>query len=143
MNLLDAMVARTLKPALIVLGLATCIAVLAALSLNTFVNVITPGVDYTASSVPALRHWGFMVFGIGALMVTAAFRPQLRYETLMFATIEKAFMVYLFLSNMQAPWGAAYTSLAVGDSIMAVYGILFFMSAHGRPLRWKSASWGV
>jgi hypothetical protein len=143
MNLLDSMVARTLKPALIVFGLATCVALLAALSLGTFVTVITPGVGYTASSVPALRHWGVMVFGIGALMVTAAFRPQLRFEALMFSTIEKAFMVYLFLSNMQAPWGGAYTSLAITDSTIAIYGILYFLSAHGRPQRWKSASRGT
>ena len=79
------------------------------------------------------------MFGIGALMVAAAFRPWLRFEALMFSTVEKAFMVYLFLSNMRALWGAAYTSLFITDLIITSYGILYFISAQGRPERWKRA----
>jgi len=69
-------------------------------------------VDYTPASVPALRHWGIMIFGIGALMVVAAFRPWLRFETMLFSTVEKAFMVYLFLSNLGRPWQRVTFSLS-------------------------------
>jgi len=43
-----------------------------------------------------LRHWGHHVFGLGVLMVAAAYRPWLRFETMLFATVEKCFIAYLF-----------------------------------------------
>lgn len=138
MSSLNALVARTLKPALIIFGLVTCLPLLFAIDIN-LLPVLMRGVDFTPSSVPGLRHWGIMVFGMGALMIAAAFRPWLRFATLLFSTIEKAFMVYLWLSSLQAPWGAGYTSGAVMDSIITAYGILYFISSHGRPGRWNKA----
>ena len=81
-------------------------------------------VDYTPASVPALRHWGIMIFGIGALMVVAAFRPWLRFETMLFSTVEKAFMVYLFLSNLGQPWAKGYLFPFLVDSTIVAYSIL-------------------
>jgi hypothetical protein len=97
-------------------------------------------VDYTPSSVPALRHWGIMIFGLGVLMVTAAFRPWLRFETLLFSTAEKAFIAYLFLSNLGQPWVMGYLGAFVVDSTIAAYGILYFLSDQGRPQQWAVKS---
>jgi hypothetical protein len=93
-------------------------------------------VDYTPSSVPALRHWGIMIFGLGVLMVAAAFRPWLRFETLVFSTVEKSFIAYLFLSNLGQPWVMGYFGAFVVDSAIAAYGILYFLSDQGRPAQW-------
>jgi hypothetical protein len=86
--------------------------------------------------VPALRHWGIMIFGLGVLMVVAAFRPWLRFETMVFATAEKGFITYLFLSNLGQPWVMGYFGAFVVDSTIAAYGILYFLSDQGRPRRW-------
>ena len=53
-----------------------------------------------------------MIFGIGLLMVVAAFRPWLRFETMVFSTIEKSFMVYLFLTNLGQPWAMGQLSVS-------------------------------
>src|SRR5476649_1064397 len=103
MRLLNAFVARTIKPLLIVFGLATCTPLPIAMNIDFITPMLGGVVDYTPSSVPALRHWAFMVFGIGVLMVIAAFRPWLRFETMLFSAAEKGFMVYLFLSNLGQP----------------------------------------
>ncbi len=73
-------------------------------------------------------------------MIAAAFRPWLRFETLIFSTTEKAFIAYLFLSNLGQPWVMGYLGAFVVDSAIAAYGILYFLSDQGRPRRWVAES---
>jgi len=136
MSALNAFIARTIKWYLIIAGVVTGLAVLFAFDINLFTPTFGGVVDYTPSSVPALRHWGLMVGGIGALMVTAAFRPWLRFETMVFCTAEKCFIAYLVLSNLGQPWVRGYFGAAVVDATIAAYGILYFLSDQGRPERW-------
>src|SRR4249920_3890488 len=104
----NAFIAKTIKWFLIVFGVATSMTLPYAIDINLLTPMLGGLVDYTPSSVPALRHWGLMIFGIGVLMVVAAFRPWLRFETMLFCTLEKCFIVYLFLSNLGEPWAKGY-----------------------------------
>ena len=140
MYAVNAFVAKTIKWFLIVAGMATCLTLPFALDINLFTPMLGGLVDYTPSSVPALRHWGIMIFALGALMIAAAFRPWLRFETILFATVEKAFIAYLFLSNLGQPWVMGYFGAFVVDSAIAAYGILYFLSDQGRPQRWALGS---
>ena len=140
MSAVNAVVAKTLKWFLIIAGAATSLSLLYALDIGLFTPLFGGIVDYTPSSVPALRHWGIMIFGLGALMVAAAFRPWLRFETMLFCMVEKGFVAYLFLSNLGQPWVMGYFGAFVADSTMAAYGILYFLSDHGRPKRWAVKS---
>jgi hypothetical protein len=72
---LDIFIINTIRPFLIVFGIATGLSLPFAIDINLLTPMFGGLVDYTPSSVPALRHWGIMVFGIGALMAVAAFRP--------------------------------------------------------------------
>ena len=139
---LNAFIAKTIKWFLIVFGVATGATLPFAIDSNLITPMLGGLVDYTPSSVPALRHWGFMVFGIGALMVVAAFRPWLRFETMVFSTIEKSFMVYLFLSNLGQSWAMGYLLAFLVDSTIVAYSIAYFISDQGRPQRWIVASKG-
>ena len=76
-----------------------------------------------------------MIFALGVLMVVAAFRPWLRFETMLFCTAEKCFIAYLFLSNLGQPWVMGYFGGFVVDSTIAAYGIHYFLSDQGRPAR--------
>ncbi|WP_157015541.1 hypothetical protein [Mesorhizobium xinjiangense] len=136
MSVINAFIARTIKWFLVVFGLATCGTLPFAMDIDLITPLFGGLVDYTPSSVPALRHWGIMVFGIGVLMVVAGFRPWLRFETMLFSTIEKAFMVYLYLSNIGQPWIAGYLTAFILDSTIVAYSILYFLSREGRPNLW-------
>jgi hypothetical protein len=136
MGALNAFITGTIKWFLVIAGLATCATLPFAIDINLFTPMLGGLVDYTASSVPALRHWGIMIFALGVLMVVAAFRPWLRFETMLFCTAEKCFIAYLFLSNLGQPWVMGYFSGFVVDSTIAAYGILYFLSDQGRPARW-------
>jgi len=133
---MNAFIARTVKWFLIVFGALTCMSLPIAIDINLMTPMLGRLVDYTPATVPILRHWGIMVFGIGALMVVAAFRPWLRFETMIFSTIEKSFMVYLFFSNLRQPWAMGYLPMFLIDSTIVVYSILYFISDQGRPRRW-------
>jgi hypothetical protein len=140
MSALNAFIARTIKGYLVIAGAITSLSVLFAVDINLFTPMFGGLVDYTPASVPALRHWGFMVFGIGVLMIAAAFRPSLRFETMLFCTLEKGFITYLFLSNLGQPWIEGYLVATVVDATIAAYGILYFVSDQGRPARWAQVS---
>jgi hypothetical protein len=136
MSAINAFVAKTIKWFLIIAGVATGLALVFAIDIELFTPLFGGLIDYTPSSVPALRHWGIMIFGLGVLMVVAAFRPWLRFETMVFSTAEKGFIAYLFLSNLGQPWAMGYFGAFVVDSTIAAYGILYFLSDEGRPRRW-------
>jgi hypothetical protein len=142
MGAVNAFITKTIKWFLVLAGVATGLTVVFAVDMNLFTPMFGGIVDYTPSSVPALRHWGIMVSGLGVLMVAAAYRPWLRFETMLFATVEKCFIAYLFLSNLGEPWVMGYFGAFVADSAMAAYGILYFLSDQGRPQRWVMKSTG-
>lgn len=136
----DRFIAATLKGALLVFGIATCLPVLLAINVDLGNRVLFGGgLEYTAMSEPALRHWGIMVFGIGALMIAAAFCPWLRFATMVFCGVEKAFLVFLVLGVQSEPWGPLYVNLALLDGIITLYTVIYFVSSHGRPHRWVRA----
>ncbi|MBV9970031.1 MAG: hypothetical protein JO228_08605 [Xanthobacteraceae bacterium] len=136
MAALNTFISRTIAWYLVIAGAITAISVLFAIDIGLFTPMFGDLVDYTPASVPALRHWGFMIFGIGVLMIAAAFRPWLRFETMLFCTLEKGFIVYLFLSNLGEPWIRGYLGAAIVDGTIATYGVLFFLSDQGRPAHW-------
>ena len=136
MNSVNAFIGRTIKWFLIVFGLITSSTLPFAIDVHLITPMLGRLVDYTPASVPALRHWGIMVFGIGILMVAAAFRPWLRFETMVFSTVEKGSMVYLFISNLGQPWAMGYLFAFVVDSTIVAYSIVYFISDEGRPQKW-------
>jgi hypothetical protein len=135
----NAFIAKSIKWFLIVFGAATCMTLPYAIDINLLTPMLGGLVDYTPSSVPALRHWGIMIFGIGVLMAVAAFRPWLRFETMVFSTIEKSFMVYLFLTNLGQSWAIGYIIPFLVDSTIVAYSLVYFMSDQGRPQGWTRA----
>ena len=140
MQALNAFVGKTIKWFLVFFGLATTLTLQFAVDFNLFTPMFSGLVDYTPSSVPALRHWGIMVFGIGALLVVAAFRPWLRFEAMLFSAVEKAFMVYLIITNFGQSWAMAYLPALLVDLTIVAYSIQYFISNHGRPEAWIATS---
>jgi hypothetical protein len=135
----NAFIAKTIKWFLIVFGAATSMTLPYAIDINLLTPMLRGLVDYTPSSVPALRHWGIMIFGIGVLMVVAAFRPWLRFDTMVFSTIEKSFIVYLFLTNLGQSWAMGYLIPFLVDSTIVTYSLVYFISDQGRPQGWTRA----
>jgi len=137
---LDRFVGATLKGALVLFGLATCLPILLTIDLDLGNRVLfRGGLEPTPSVDIIVRHWGFMIFGIGVLMIASAFLPWLRFATMMFAAAEKILLVALVVAGLNQPWGRDYLTPALLDGTIVVYCILYFLSSHGRPGRWVPA----
>ena len=137
MRVINTFIARSLKWFLLLFGALTCATLPFALDITLLTPFLGGLVDYTPASVPALRHWGIMVFGIGVLMIVAAFRPWLRFETMLFTAIEKGFMVWLVVVSWQEPWAIGYLAPFLLDATIVAYSLLYFISSEGRPRRWS------
>ena len=119
---------KTAVPALVLFGAMTAAPLIIALDVRNISILFGPELDYTAASVPALRHWGLMVGSLGLLMILAAFLPQIRCVTVLFCCIEKAFIGYLYFSNMNEMWSSAYRTAAFVDTAIALWGVLYLCS---------------
>ncbi len=136
MHAINTFIDRTIRWFLIVFGLLTCATLPIAFDIHAITLLFGGFVDHTSSSMPLIRHWGLMVFGIGALMIVAAFRPWLRFEAMLFSALEKSLVVYLFLTNLDEPWIMGYFSAFLMDATIVAYSIVYFISHRGRPRRW-------
>jgi hypothetical protein len=83
------MIGRYIKPILLVTGIATAsmIAALFAPSMVLGQLVVEPPTD--AVSLAVTQHWGVLVFFLGALLVCAAYRREVRQPVLIVTIIEK------------------------------------------------------
>ena len=140
---LDRFVGATLRGALIVFGLATCLPSLLTINLDLGNRALFRGGLQPDPSVDLIvRHWGFMIFGVGVLMIASSFLPWLRFAALTFAAAEKILLVAMVVINLGQPWGRDYLTAALLDGTIVIYCILYFLSSHGRPGRWVPAANG-
>jgi hypothetical protein len=122
---MKSLIDKTIKPFLIIAGLCTSIA-----GLNAFLpqfsveNVLKlPFIeDYTI----IVQHWGMMILLVGVFMIISAFKVSWRIPILIYGVIEKAFMVFLCLFNINRPFAAGFRGAAVMDAIIVIYLLLFF-----------------
>lgn len=91
---------------------------------------LTMGLTYFEQSpqvAPIIGHWGIMVVGIGVLLLLSATNKQLRKTTILFSTIEKAYMVsgglYCFVIN--APYAGNYIMAIIGDGSLVIGGLWY------------------
>jgi hypothetical protein len=71
-----------IKPFLVITGLATAAAIALFFPPATVLAMYFEHVPSDALSLAIARHWRLMVFRIGALIVWAGFRPELRTQSL-------------------------------------------------------------
>lgn len=78
--------------------------------------------DYTI----IIQHWGIGVGLMGLFMMGAALVPAWRVPILLFSAVEKAFMVWLVLSNAQHSFVRGFWVPCVLDATVVVYTIGYF-----------------
>jgi len=81
-----------------------------------------------------IQHWGMMVCLMGLAMMAAALIPQWRLPIFLYSAIEKAFMVWLVLSNAQQPFVSGFWLPCALDSTVVVFTIGYFaVCGFGQP----------
>ena len=118
---------RTLKPVLIIGGLGTAAAGLYAFWPRFAVENVAK-LQFVPDHTILVQHWGIMVGLMGVMMVAAAFKPSWILPVLVYSTLEKAFMVYLTVSNTGHSYSEGFRAAATMDAVIVLYSLLYFWS---------------
>ncbi len=117
----------TIKPVLIIGGLATALAGLDAFFPRFAVENVQK-LEWVPEYTIFVQHWGMMVCLIGIFMVAAAFKESWRVPIVLYGLIEKAFMVFLVASNSGQSFASGFYVPATMDAIITVWSIVYFAS---------------
>jgi hypothetical protein len=105
---------------LVVSGVATAAAGLAGALVPSFLLPVAFGDDRPdAATMFFVRHWGLLIFLVGALVFNAAYVPAIRGPVLFAAAIEKfAIGVLVFFGPLRRT--LPMTAIALGDGLFAI-----------------------
>ena len=121
----------TIKPVLIIGGIGTALAGLDAFFPRFAVENVQK-LDWVSEYTIFVQHWGIMVCLMGVFMVAAAFKETWRVPILLYGMIEKAFMVFLVVSNLGQTFAGGFLAPAVMDAIITVWSVLYFISLRSK-----------
>ena len=76
------------------------------------------------ASLQLARHWGLLLFCVGALLVYAVFHPPVREAAVVLASVEKiGFVACVFLTSLRQRRIVAM--MAAGDALMLLIFVLY------------------
>ena len=118
---------RTVRPFFLFTGSGTALIGLYAV-LPSWAMPNVARLPYLQDYTIIIQHWGIMVGIMGLFMIGAALIPQWRVPILLYSAMEKAFMVWLVLSNAQQPFVSGFWLPFAVDSTVVVYTIGYFLT---------------
>ncbi len=129
--MLEKFINVTIKPVLIIGGAGTALAGANAF-LPQWATENVQGIDWIQDYTIFVQHWGIMVSLMGVFMIGAAFRESWRYPIMLYSLIEKAFMVYLVITNVSLVYSDGFYIPAAMDSFITIYSILYFVALRNK-----------
>ena len=124
---MNTFIEKTIKPVLIVGGAGTALAGLNAF-LPQFAVQNVQKLEWVPEYTIFVQHWGIMVCLMGVFMVAAAFKLSWRTPILLYSLLEKAFMVFLVVSNLAHPYSSGFWVPAAMDAAITAWSLLYFVS---------------
>ncbi len=129
---MSAFIEKTIKPVLIVGGGGTVLAGVNAF-LPRFAVENVQKLEWVPEYTIFVQHWGIMVCLMGVFMVAAAFVESWRVPILLYSLIEKAFMVFLVLTNLGQTFSSGFYVPAVMDTLITAWSLVYFASLRRNP----------
>jgi hypothetical protein len=109
---------------LMITGALTAIALLQFIAPVAMLRMIYGGAPTDEVSLALARHWGLLIFLIGALLIYAALHPAVRAPATILAAVEKiALGAGVFGTSLRKRPAAA--AIAAGDSLIALLYVLY------------------
>jgi hypothetical protein len=117
-------IGRFIKPILIITGVATASVVVGVFAPAMLLNELFAQAPTDAVSLAVTQHWALLVFCIGALIVYAAYHPELRKPVLVAAIVEKIALV-LGILFFALPLKSGAYAVAASDATFATLYLLY------------------
>jgi len=115
----------TFRPFFVLTGVATALGCLDAFWPRWTAETVEK-IPFVQDYTIILQHWGFMLGLMGIFMIVAAFKADWRNPILVFAALEKAFVVYLVLANRNHPYAHTLIAGAAMDATVVLYTVAYF-----------------
>jgi hypothetical protein len=131
---LERLFSRTVKPFFLFTGAGTALVGLYAF-LPSWAMPNVAKLPYLQECTIIIQHWGMMVCLMGLSMMAAAVFPAWRVPIFLYSAVEKAFMVWLVLSNAQESFVSGFWVPFALDSTVVIYTIGYFASCGFRGCR--------
>jgi hypothetical protein len=113
------MIASNIGLILLVSGIVTAGCIVVFFAPGAAVRIIFGSTISENLTVLVVRHWGLLVFLMGALIVYAAYHPASRVPILVAACVEKAILIALFAIG-GVRWTPGMRVIAVVDGLFTV-----------------------
>lgn len=120
------MIAIHIELILIVTGLATATMLSQFFAPLPVLRLIYGEAPTNGVSVALARHWGLLIFCVGAMLIYAAFYPPIRAPILVFAVVEKVGLGVCVLGTSLYRQGITAV-LAGADLLMALIYVLYLL----------------
>ena len=120
------MISSNIEAVLVVTGVLTAGALVQFVAPSWTLRHTFGEVPSGAVSMTLARHWGLLLFCVGALLVYSAFYRPLREPAVVLALVEKAgFVACVFATSLrQRPMASI---MAAGDAVMSVVYVLYLV----------------
>jgi hypothetical protein len=120
------MVAAQIEWILLITGLTTAGAVVLLLAPVTVLRMLFGQAPSDALSILIARHWGLLVFLVGALLTYSAYHAEIRIPTLLVAIAEKAAFAFgLLISPFRQR--SAVLVIALAEAGMAAVYVMYLI----------------
>jgi len=118
------MISAHIELILIVTGALTAMALLQFIAPALVLRTIFGEAPTNDLGLAVARHWGLLIFLVGALLIYGAFHPSVRSPAMIVAVIEKAAVgLGVFGTSLRTHRAAA--AIAAGDSLIALIYVLY------------------
>jgi hypothetical protein len=134
--------ARTFRPFFLFTGAGTALVALYAF-LPAWAMPNAGKLPYLQDYTVIIQHWGIMVGLMGVFMMAAAVVPAWRVPMALYSGLEKAFMVWLVLSNARQPFVSGFWIPCALDATVVLYTIGYFAACGLRLPQPGSAAEGT
>ena len=120
------MIAENIQLILIVFGVATLGAIVQFFAPRPMLKLMYGMETYEPTTLFLARHWGLLIFLVGALLVFSAYDSRMRDPVLVVASLEKiVFAAFIFFAPVKRT--SVATVAAIGDSSFVVLYLLYFV----------------
>ena len=125
MKYLEGFFARTFRPFFLLTGAGTSLVGIYAF-LPSWAMPHAGRLPYLVEYTIIIQHWGIMVGLMGLFMMGAGIVPGWRVPIALYSGFEKAFMVWLVLSNANHPYADGFWIPFALDFTVVAYTIGYF-----------------
>jgi len=129
---------RSARLILIVCGLITAALGGISISPELFIERIFK-LDYVQNYDIIIRHWSASIFILGVLLIISAFNENWRIPLVLFAILEKAYLVVVCIFAMKYTYGKSFAIIIPADTVMCLLLVLVLLHEFGKSKRKKAS----